>query len=141
MLSNIIQLFYQFYDSNNPEDLARINRAKRLVEKAQNIKCDDIIVGACYLYEVLDKNYDLYYETLEIIKNVDKQVAKLVDKVTKKVYETWPEYYFRISLVPEASQIVWLIMLQELEKVDTADYIRIHSNMERIFKGHINLYK
>lgn len=131
MLNKILKLFYELYSLDKEAQ----NRGRRLAERAIYLGLNSESIATCYLYEALSINYDSYYETLESIKDIDENVAKLVDKITKKKTESFAQYFYRISVIPEASQIVWLIVLQKLEDCNMEDFMIMHAGMERIFRG------
>jgi hypothetical protein len=131
MLNESISLSYKLYG----DDKERTNHIRRVAERALQLGWEEEVIAASYLHEALQLHYDEYYETLQLIKDIDENVAKIVDKVTKKDKETWNQYYYRISVVPEASKVVWLDMIETLVGCDQATLYRITDNLTRIYDG------
>src|SRR3989304_968988 len=77
-----------------------LNHSKRLADKAVLLHFDDILIAACYLHETLAVNYDTFYENYEFIRDIDENLAKIVDKCTKKHTESLKQYYKRVNDVP-----------------------------------------
>jgi hypothetical protein len=130
MLSDAIRISHYLCD-----DKEVMNHARRMGERALQLGWEEEVIAACYLHESLQIHYDEYYETLQTIKDLDENVAKIIDKVTKKKNETWGQYYYRIYLVQEAAKVVWLDMLDTLANADEETVHRITDGLWRIYCG------
>lgn len=111
-----------------------INHCRRMANRALIFKWDDLIVKGCYLHDVLNLHYGTYYETMDMIKAVDERVAWLADKAAKKEMESWPQYYYRVLTVPEATKLIWLDMTDELPIADFEQYHRFIDYLPRFYR-------
>lgn len=129
MFNEVYRLCSSYYNTET------LNHCRRIGQRAVQLGWDEEVVAACYLHELLVVRYDEYYEALQEIKAINENVAKIVDKVTKKEKETWPQYYYRIYLVKEAAQVVWLDALDTMVDCDEVTLQRIHKDLFHVYSG------
>ncbi len=133
MINQAVYLAHKLY-----EDKAVIEHCRRAADRAILAGCDEKVVAGCYLHEVLTYNYTNYYDIVLQIKEIDENLAKIVEKCTKK-NESWKEFYYRVSLVPEVAIIMWFCMTDAIIDTNYDDFKRISSNLERIYKKTHNI--
>jgi len=135
MLKTVLSLSSYYLDNLKKENGEPvINHARRVAQNALLLGWEEEVIAACYLHEVLTYHYDSYYEVLQEIKAIDENVAKIVDKVTKKEKETWGQYYYRIIIVPEAAKVVWLDMIDSLTYAKREEFDRIYEQLPRFYQ-------
>lgn len=127
MQQEILQLSYKYTDNRT------MDHARRLATKALDYGWSPEIVAACYAHAVLEQNYDLYYEILNELKAIDENVATIVEKVTKRANETWGQYYYRVTIVPEATKVLWLDMIDSLYHANKEEFDRIYEQLPRFY--------
>jgi len=127
MIEQALQLSHKYLDHTV------MIHSRRLAQRAIDFYWGEEVIAACYGHEVLQRNYDNYYEILQEYKAIDKNVAKIIEKVTKKDNETWGQYYYRVSVVPEAAKVTWLDLTDSIVTANAEDFMRI---LEQLPKFH-----
>jgi len=130
-ITQSLVLANELYEEKRKFDIEPvINHCKRLASIGVLLDFDELSLAACYLHEVLTYNYGDYYNIGLRIKEIDPKLFILVDKLTKKHSETWPEYYYRIRVVPEVKKIEYINMLDELAYAPKEDRERIFAHLK-----------
>jgi (p)ppGpp synthase/HD superfamily hydrolase len=129
-ITQALVLANELYDGKKKNNEPVINHCKRLANIGVLLDFDELSLAICYLHKALEQNYDDYYNIGLRIKEIDPNLFKYVDKLTKKHNETWNQYYYRLRLVPEIKQVMYINMLDELFTAPEEDRKRIYENLK-----------
>lgn len=135
MITQSIELASKYLKDRHSEGKSYepiINHSKRMAERAVLLGYDEIIIASCYLHDVLSLNVEEYHEIALEIKKIDPDLARIADKFYRREDETWLQYYYRISYVPEASKVLWLCLTDKLVDVKAKDLAEILSAITTI---------